>query len=87
MTRPQQSKRHITKPTMSPETLTALKALDTAQKQLRRLEQLKRQGEIARRQAVTTAWKTGASAREIACVLEISLAATYKLLPVRRPRS
>jgi DNA-directed RNA polymerase specialized sigma24 family protein len=55
-----------------------------AHKSLKRVEQLCRDAEAGRRAAVADAWNAGATAKEIAVTLEISLAKVYTLLPQGR---
>ena len=77
-------KRRQAKPTISQPTLEALVKAHQAHTALKRAERLCREAEAVRRAAVAEAWERGASAKEIAVTLEISVAKTYTLLPKGR---
>ena len=81
MTKHQKSKRHQLRPTR--ETMTPLRTVEQSQQMLKRAEALMKEGQRARRQAVAAAWAAGATAKEIAGALNVSLAKTYTLLPKR----
>lgn len=83
MTRNQKSKRRTFTPTPNREAMTPLKVVEQSQQMLRRAEALAREGQRARKQAVAAAWAAGATAKEIAGALNVSLAKTYTLLPKR----
>jgi hypothetical protein len=64
--------------------LDALTKAFQAHKAMKKLENAYFEAERARRAAIAAAWDTGATAKEIAATLEISLAKTYTLLPAGR---
>jgi hypothetical protein len=86
MTSTQQSKtkRRKAPETMTPAVLDSLKKAHAAHMAMKRVEQLCREAEAGRRAAVADAWKRGATAKEIAATLEISVTKAYALLPVGR---
>lgn len=87
MTKTQRSKRrnHPEAP-IDPAVLAALKELAGLQKQLEKITQLHREVAEARKKAVHTAWAKGATAKELAVTLEISLAKVYRLIPPGGPK-
>lgn len=70
--------------TMTPEVLESLKKAYSAHATMQRVQRLAREAETERRSAVAEAWKRGATAKELAVTLEISLAKVYTLLPPER---
>lgn len=70
--------------TMTPAVLESLKKAHAAHVQMQRVLKLAREAEDARRSAVAEAWTRGATAKELAVTLEISLAKVYTLLPPER---
>lgn len=86
MTTTQQSKgkRRKAPETLTPEVLAALTRAFQAHKAMKKAEDAYCEAERIRRAAIAAAWDTGATAKEIAVTLEISLAKTYNLLPVGR---
>lgn len=86
MTTQQQSKkkRRQATETITPAVLEALTKAFHAHKAMRKAETAFREAERLRRAAVAEAWNKGASAKEIAVTLQISVAKTYTLLPAGR---
>ena len=78
------SKRRKATETITPAVLDALTKAFQAHKAMKRAEHIYREAEKARRAAVAAAWEAGASAKEIAVTLEISVAKAYTLLPAGR---
>lgn len=83
MSRNQKSKRPHIRPAVSQAQMTPLRTVEQCQQALRRAEALMREGQRARRHAIAAAWEAGATAKEIAGALNVSLAKTYTLLPKR----
>ena len=84
MTRHQQSKRPSPpKPAGPGKANEYLEDLQRIQINLEKVNAIQRKAIESRRLAVATAWRNGATAKEIAQALQISLAKVYTLLPSR----
>jgi len=84
MTKHQKSKRPpVPRPAGTGQANEYLEDVQRIQAHLEKVTAIQRKAVEARRQAVANAWEHGATAKELAQALQISLAKVYTLLPSR----